>query len=650
MKKVIVTKLSRAIRHVVSRGAQGPRGGLWGDWSEIPGKPDFDALYDPLGAASDAQSAAAADATAKVGEHASAPDPHPQYVTDADMSSHTGNTANPHSVTKAQVGLGSVDNVSAASLRDRATHTGEQAISTVTGLQAALNSKQPTGSYIAEGDARLSNARPASDVSAWAKAATKPSYAKSEVGLGNVDNTSDANKPVSTAQQAALNLKLNSAEVSSLPTPAAIPRAGTDGKIDPAWIRQSQNDIGTPGAQGFGVGICPAPPAGMSRMAGTLDVASANYGNYQYSDGSIMIWIPAYFYKWGTGANGLPINDVSIKPRHAFATVADANAAGFALHRAFYDGGAEKSGFFVDKYLWSNNGGVASSVAGANPISSAADHNPFSGLSGTPANAYYGAIAVAKTRGADFFCSSRFISSALALLAYAHGRASQSTTYCAWYHATNNFPKGCNNNALRDANDTDVLYTSTGHATYPNCGKTGSGTPFAKTTHNGQACGVCDLNGNLWEITPGITSDGANFYVLKTSAAMKSVTAGTTLATDLWGATGIAAMYDSLGAAYESLAASSTSKWFGSAAQVLSAETSGNAWAAAGAGIPLAGGLGGTNAFGNDVLADYRPNLLCPISGGRWSDTASAGVWALALNSARTYSYYGVGGRSALYL
>lgn len=35
---------------------------------------------------------------------------------------------------------------------------------------------------------------------------------KSDVGLGNVDNTSDANKPVSTATQTALNLKANSAD------------------------------------------------------------------------------------------------------------------------------------------------------------------------------------------------------------------------------------------------------------------------------------------------------------------------------------------------------------------------------------------------------------------------------------------------------
>lgn len=34
---------------------------------------------------------------------------------------------------------------------------------------------------------------------------------KSNIGLGNVDNTSDKNKPVSTAQQAALNLKVNKA-------------------------------------------------------------------------------------------------------------------------------------------------------------------------------------------------------------------------------------------------------------------------------------------------------------------------------------------------------------------------------------------------------------------------------------------------------
>lgn len=39
--------------------------------------------------------------------------------------------------------------------------------------------------------------------------ASTPSAARSNLGLGNVDNTSDANKPVSTATQSALNLKLD---------------------------------------------------------------------------------------------------------------------------------------------------------------------------------------------------------------------------------------------------------------------------------------------------------------------------------------------------------------------------------------------------------------------------------------------------------
>lgn len=45
---------------------------------------------------------------------------------------------------------------------------------------------------------------PASDVYAWAKAATKPSYTKAEIGLGNVDNTADKNKSVNYATSAGL--------------------------------------------------------------------------------------------------------------------------------------------------------------------------------------------------------------------------------------------------------------------------------------------------------------------------------------------------------------------------------------------------------------------------------------------------------------
>ena len=58
------------------------------------------------------------------------------------------------------------------------------------------------------------------------------SLAEADVGLGNVDNTSDANKPVSTAQQTALNAKVNTSSVATLNTigwlrGAPIPNGGT---------------------------------------------------------------------------------------------------------------------------------------------------------------------------------------------------------------------------------------------------------------------------------------------------------------------------------------------------------------------------------------------------------------------------------------
>lgn len=49
-------------------------------------------------------------------------------------------------------------------------------------------------------------------VPSWAKTPQKPSYSKTEIGLSNVDNTSDIKKPVSTAQQSAIDTALSSAK------------------------------------------------------------------------------------------------------------------------------------------------------------------------------------------------------------------------------------------------------------------------------------------------------------------------------------------------------------------------------------------------------------------------------------------------------
>lgn len=416
------------------------------------------------------------------------------------------------------------------------------------------------------------------------------------------------------------------------------------------------NDIGTPGQPGFGVGIAPELPSGMTALPNYTDVLSGNYGNYQYSDGSIMVWVPAFYYKYGTGSNGLATNACDIKNIDFFASVTNANTAGYALHRAFYDGGEVKAGFFVDKYLCSNNGGVASSLRNGAPISSDAANNPVADLDGITSNINASFITAAKLRGAGFFCQSIFIFKAMALLSYAHGRAATSTTYCAWYDAAGfiNFPKGCNNNALSDANDNSLSFTSSGYST---AALTGSANFPAKTTHNGQVSGVADLNGCMWDVCPGLTMDNSdetvgNFYVLKTSVAMGSVTAGTSLATDLWGASGYAALYDNLGvmSSFAGTALNFTDRplQFGSVSKVLSEATSGTLWKMTGAGVPLVSG--GTNAFGNDQINDYSTSQMLPVVGGNWASGTSGGVWSIATYNPRSHSNFLYGFRAALYL
>lgn len=414
------------------------------------------------------------------------------------------------------------------------------------------------------------------------------------------------------------------------------------------------NDIGVAGQMGFGVGICPFLPDGFTHTADTFIVGSAEYGNYQYSDGSVMVWVPAFFYRYGHPDNPTypeyGVNSVDVLPRSAFNTVADANAQGYALHRAFYDDGIEQPGVFVDKYLCSNNGGVASSIKLGDPLSSSSAHNPFSGLTGSPPNNYSGAIDAAKTRGADFFSSSLFIFKAAALLSLAHAQAATSTAACAWFDPAGvmNFPKGCNNNALRDTNDTSVLYVSDG---YSNAAKTGSGEPFAKTTHNGQECGIADLNGGMWEICLGLTYLDGNYHILKTDARMADLTPGITLTTDAWGAAGVAANYEVLGPTHGTLGTGpGTNRAVGSASAVLSNATSGLGWAGACAGIPLADGVGGTNLFGNDRLYDSNPTHMCPLAGGGWTNGVDAGVWALYCGNTRAATTNNVGCRAALYL
>ena len=70
-------------------------------------------------------------------------------------------------------------------------------------------------------------------------------------------------------------------------------------------------------------------------------------------------------------------------------------------------------------------------------------------------------------------------------------------------------------------NDISVTFTASGYAS---CALSGSGVPFAKTTHNGQSCGIADLNGNMYEIASGfIRYDSTGFLILKESVDISAI-------------------------------------------------------------------------------------------------------------------------------
>lgn len=147
---------------------------------------------------------------------------------------------------------------------------------------------------------------PASDVYAWAKKSTKPSYSKSEVGLGNVDNTADAAKSVKYAASAGSAGSVAWANVSGKPSsmPAsdvyswakqpskpsysasevgAVPTSRTvNGKALSSNISLSAGDVGAaPSSHSHNY-------AGSSSAGGSANWANgANYSNYTFSNNGV---------------------------------------------------------------------------------------------------------------------------------------------------------------------------------------------------------------------------------------------------------------------------------------------------------------------------------------------------------------------------
>ena len=432
--------------------------------------------------------------------------------------------------------------------------------------------------------------------------------------------------------------------------------------------------IGIQGKKGFGVAPTDLPFAvlGLAEMTGTNDLTSDNYGNYIHTNGSIVCWCPKAYYRVGSsesprfatyGANALDIVGAE-----TFSTTAEANTAGYALHRAFINAGAEQSGFFIDKYMNSKDGTTASkSVFGGVPISLAntAGYTVSKGMTGCT-GILADAVVLSKARGTRWNVATAFMYGYLAMVSVAQAQATTSTDDVAWYDPTgvNNFPKGCNNNALSDVNDTSIVYVTADDSGDANKPKTGATVGFAKTTHNGSANGVADLNGGMWEVTIGITNFGTSagataaitddtIYVLKQGVDVATLTGGWNTANDVWGdATNLDTKYDLVTSPHP-LGSSTGVVYCGNGSNaVLQNDLSGVNRDVCGF-IPKnssSTGATGANLFGNDYLFKSNLQNVVPLACGSWVDSTNDGVFARRFNDNRSTIYYATGFRASAYV
>jgi hypothetical protein len=117
------------------------------------------------------------------------------------------------SLAKADVGLGNVDNTADAS---KPVSTAQAAADTAVqsfAVQRANHTGTQTASTISDFATESAKYGPVQSVSGRTGTVT---LAKADVGLGNVDNTADASKPVSTAMQTALDGKAATSHMHSL--------------------------------------------------------------------------------------------------------------------------------------------------------------------------------------------------------------------------------------------------------------------------------------------------------------------------------------------------------------------------------------------------------------------------------------------------
>jgi hypothetical protein len=236
-------------------------------------------------------------------------------------------------------------------------------------------------------------------------------------------------------------------------------------------------------------------------------------------------------------------------------------------------------------------------------------------------------------------------------------------------------PKGNNSQSgdqMHDVNNTAIRFdrtdiagaTATGRAGQNHRAFTGAAwigsvsTPAVEhTTHNGQLSGIVDVNGNQWDITPGLTCVGGgagDFRLFPTSGDWTATSSNTSIT----GAAGV------LSLAAETAPGDDDGVWWAEAlvnSYYLAPDADGTFHPSSGFSdatlramteclLPRELGTSGTqtstNIFGGDRFGNRRLNNMLPHVGGYWGSSADAGVFSVPLTVSATTASERFGARA----
>lgn len=308
-------------------------------------------------------------------------------------------------------------------------------------------------------------------------------------------------------------------------------------------------------------------------------------------------------------------------------------AMGSGTHPAFIVGGVEKSQLFIGQHIGVSRNGEMLSLPGVDPINS---------ITFDPA------VSLVRANGVGWHLMSNVEWAAISQWCWKNG-----------FQPRGNSQFGRSSDLITEVGVRSDGLAVTG-ANQGSQSRTLTGSGPMSWRHDNTPFGIADLNGNVWEWSPGMRINNGEIQIIENNNAALSAADFGVSSTE-WraidGATGALVAPGTAGTVKYASANSGTADYTlyranGGSFEGMVNSTGANPVSAAALQLlkqhglfPIAGsGLGGDGFYLN--VSGER----VPFRGGDWNDSALAGVFALNLGSARSHVDLGLGARPAFVL